>query len=107
MVSAVSSASTQAAAAPSPTAMAHKDVNRILQSHEVLQSLASQTSRYLPPTIKQVLSMLWAEFNPDGSRTVKQSDVQKAILGLGGKASEADALWAQLAPNGEKEVNAA
>jgi hypothetical protein len=90
----------------SPTAAADKVVNLLLHSEAVLQSLASQSSFYLPPQLSQVLSTLWALFNTRSSLTISESDIQKAIVAEGGKASEAVALWAQLDPKGESEVRA-
>jgi len=78
----------------------------LLQSSDLLQSLASQSSFYLPPTITQVLSTLWGMFNTTGSNTITEKDVEKAILSEGGKASDAHALWVQLDPKGNSEVHA-
>jgi hypothetical protein len=115
MVSAVSGASTliptsSAGSSPtanaSPTPVADKDVNLLLQSNDVLQSLASRSSSYLPPTSAQVLSTLWALLNPNSSTSITESDVEKAIVSEGGKTSEADALWAQIDPNGASAIHA-
>ncbi|HTS39719.1 MAG TPA: hypothetical protein VMH84_04160 [Xanthobacteraceae bacterium] len=99
-------ANTTTANNTNPTATADKDLSLLLQSSDLLQSLASQSSFYLPPTITQVLSTLWGMFNTTGSNTITEKDVEKAILSEGGKASDAHALWVQLDPKGNSEVHA-
>jgi hypothetical protein len=84
-----------------PTAVADKALKLLLQSPDMLSSLASQSSIYLPPTNKQILSTLWGMINTSGSRIITQSDLQQLIISEGGKISDARALWAQLNPNGK------
>jgi hypothetical protein len=103
MVSAVSGASAVIPASsptPSPTAAADKVLDLLLQSSDVLQSLASRSSFYLPPSIAQVLSTLWGGINLNNTRTIKESDLEKFVVAEGGKTSDAHALWIQLEPDG-------
>lgn len=91
----------------SPTAAADKDVNLLLQSSDVQQALASQTSSYLPAKVSQVLSTLWALFNTSGASAISEKDVEKALVSEGGKTSDAHALWVQLDPKGDSTIHAA
>jgi hypothetical protein len=82
----------------SPTAAADKALNLLLQSSDVQQFLASHSSTYLPLNTGLVQSILWAGINVNSSRTINESDLYNFVVSVGGRSSDAHALWVQLAP---------
>jgi hypothetical protein len=88
-------------------AAANKTLKMLLLSNDVTQAISSQSSSYVPPTAKQMLSTLWALFDVNGANTINLKDVQQAVAAEGGKPSDANALWAQFSINKSGTVNAA
>jgi hypothetical protein len=108
MVGAVSSTTT-AWAGFSPTssaAPADKILATLLQSPDLLQSMAGRTFANFPPSGKMVLSTLWGLLDVSGGSHLSKSDVETAVKAVGGHAAEASALWAQLSPDNSNEITA-
>lgn len=91
--------------AATPEAAAAKTMSSLLLSSSVIEALAAQSSAYVPPSDTQVISTLWSLFNTNGNSTIDKSELERALTGQGGKASDADALWKQLAPDGAPSIN--
>ena len=108
MTSVSNTAKTPAPSAPVTPAVAaaNKTLNLLLKSSDVTQALSTQSSHYLPATSGQVLSTLWALFNTSGSHTINKATVQQGVLAEGGTPGAANALWAQLDPNGNSSISA-
>ncbi len=85
---------------------AEKTVQMLMNSTSVLQALASQSTRWTPPTAAQVFSTLWAVFNVNGTKTISKSDVLAGVNAEGGTPQQAEALWAKLDPNNNGAVGA-
>ncbi|MFH1159286.1 MAG: hypothetical protein V1721_10490 [Pseudomonadota bacterium] len=100
MVSSVSSASAASSAyAASSAALAKEALGLLLKSPDLLESLASRSFEYLPPSNKMILSTLWGLLNQDGDSEITQSDVEKAVYEVGASAAPAFALWGQMSPD--------
>ena len=108
----VSSKTTATPASTTPVSPAVKAANKtlsmLIQSKDMTQALSTQSSSYLPPTTKQILSTLWAMFDTKGGKatSISKQDVQAAVLAEGGKPSDANALWAQMDTSGKATLNA-
>jgi hypothetical protein len=85
---------------------ANKALKMLLTSTDVVQALASQSSVYVPPTSKQIMSVLWAMFDVKSISYITKDDVAKAVTAEGGKPSDATALWSQMDPKNKGFINA-
>lgn len=99
---------------PSPSApppdpiltRANKMLKTMLTSTDMIQALATQSSIYVPPNSKQILSTLWAMFDPNNTSTITKDSVQQAVIAEGGLPSDANALWSQMDPTHKGFLNA-
>ncbi|MCK5518625.1 MAG: hypothetical protein KAI61_04350, partial [Alphaproteobacteria bacterium] len=80
VISAVSSVSAASSTYEATSAaLAESALGSLLESPELLQSLASRSFKYLPPSYTMVLSTLWGLINVNENSTLVQSDVERAV----------------------------
>jgi hypothetical protein len=111
MVGSISSSTSSTAtasdsAATKEIALADKTLKSLLHDPGMLQSLADQSSTYVPPSKGKIIGTLWGLFNTSGSFVITKSDVQHAVYTEGGSTSAGDALWAQINPDKKSALSA-
>jgi hypothetical protein len=82
---------------------ADRALNLLMKDTGLLETLAGNSSIYVPPGFSQVLSLLWGVMNQDGNSSISKRDIEHAVRLEGGSTSDADALYGQLNtkdPNG-------
>jgi hypothetical protein len=106
-ISDVSSTLPSSGTAFDPVKAADDVLKSLLQSTEVLQSLVTLSSKYVPPSDATIMSTMWGLFNTSGSAVITKDDVQKAVFSVGtGGTSAVDALWSQLDPENKGSISA-
>ncbi|MCK5519034.1 MAG: hypothetical protein KAI61_06435 [Alphaproteobacteria bacterium] len=107
VVSAVSSVSAASSTYEATSAaLAESALNSLMETPELLQSLASRSFKYLPPSYTMVLSTFWGLINVNENSTLVQSDVERAVREVGGSAADGMALWSQMDPEYEGVISA-
>lgn len=105
--SSTSTSSTSSAGAYDPLATANKVLKSLLKSDPLLESLVSQTSKYVPASYTRIAATLWGLLNTSGSSSITKADVQLAVFSVGeGSTSDIDALWNQLNPDKNTSISA-
>jgi ABC-type multidrug transport system fused ATPase/permease subunit len=84
---------------------ADKIVDTFLHDKTLLTTLADQSSTYIPPSPKKVMSVLWAMMNAGDDSFIDKSNLKTAVLKAGGGTATADALWAQINPERKSSLS--
>lgn len=84
---------------PEQLKAANAVLKSLLTSSEVLESLVTRTTKYVPPSYSMIASTIWGLLDTSGAGVITKEDVQRAVFAVGeGSTSDIDALWAQLNP---------
>jgi hypothetical protein len=86
--------------------LADEGLSRLLKNSALKESLAQQSSRWLPPSKNKVIGTLWGMFQKGRSAFINKELVRRAIQEVGGGTVVADAVWKKLSPEGKSIINA-
>ncbi len=86
--------------------LADKGLSMLLEAPALLESLADNSFKFLPPSYKTILSTLWGLININENSTIVQSDIERAIREFDGNAAIGMALWSHMDSENEGVISA-
>ena len=86
--------------------LADKGLSMLLEAPALLESLADNSFKFLPPSYKTILSTLWGLININENSTIVQSDIERAIREFDGNAAIGMALWSHMDSEGKGVISA-
>jgi hypothetical protein len=90
------------------SAKAANDVLKsLLHSPQVLEALANQSSKYVPPTFGRIMAILWGLLNSSGNSLLTKDEVKLAVFSVGsGSTNDIDSFWEHINPDKTAAISA-